>query len=62
MVTKNGIKIILSDKEKATNEKTIEYLNEIKNIIPNDFTFRKELIKNTIATLEMIKNYEFIDY
>lgn len=62
MTIKNGIRIILNDEEMNKNKEIIRYLKEIKTFIPDDYTFRKELIRNTIDTLEMITKGEYIDF
>ena len=62
MTVKNGIRILLTDEEKNKNKDIIKYLKEIKTFIPDDYTFRKELIRNTIDTLEVIAKGEFIDF
>lgn len=62
MTVKNGIRIILSDNEKAKNNETIKYLNDILKYISDDYKYRQELIRNTINTLETISKGEYIDY
>ena len=62
MTIKNGIRILLTDEEMNKNKEVIEYLKEIKTSIPDDYYYRKELIRNTIDTLEMITKGEFIDF
>ena len=62
MTIKNGIRIILTDEEINKNKEVIKYLKEVNTFIPEDFNYRKELIRNTINTLEVIAKGEFIDY
>ena len=62
MTVKNGIKIILTNEEMNKNKEVIKYLQTIFAYIPDDFNYRKELIRNTINTLEVIAKGEFIDY
>lgn len=64
MTVKNGIRLLLTDNEIAKNKETIKYLKEILNILSdsNDFMYTRELIRNTINTLEKIAKNEFIDY
>lgn len=62
MTIKNGIRILLTDEEINKNKEVIKYLKEIKIFIPDNFSYRKELISNTINTLEMISKGEFIGF